>query len=241
MFAIAPECRIEPSPNKLLARLPLDEYRHLLPDLATIGVRAKRVLLRPHVPAQKIYFPGGGLCSITRSTADGQIAGVATVGNEGLIGIAALFGSDLQSDETAVVEIADTDAQVMDVKVFRREMDRRGAFYDLMNRYGQAFVQSLMQSVVCNALHSVEKRCARCLLDIRDRIGRDEFLLTQDVLAAMLGVRRASVTLAAGALVRTGLIDHAHKRIVICDSRGLESAACECYAAVKRYFAHLFS
>ena len=149
------------------------------------------------------------------------------------------FGGDPESGQTAVVEIADGGAQVMDEKAFQREMDRGAAFKGLIHRYAQAFVESLMQSVACNALHPIEKRCARCLLDIRDRVGGNEFPLTQDVLAAMLGVRRASVTLAAGALHRAGLIDHAHKSIIIRDPAGLEAAACECYARVKGHFARL--
>jgi CRP-like cAMP-binding protein len=226
------------SPNKLLARLPPDEYRRLLPDLEAIRLRSKRVLLKPHMPVRKIYFLAGGVCSITQVMADGQMAGVALVGNEGLVGMAA-FGGDPESGQTAVVEIADGDAQIMDANVFQREMERHTSFSNLVHRYAQALVESLMQSVACNALHPIEKRCARYLLDIRDRVGRNEFPLTQDVLATMLGVRRASVTLAVGALHRAGLIDHAHKHIVIRDVAGLESAACECYALVKWHFARL--
>jgi len=226
------------SPNKLLARLPADDYRRLLPDLETIHLRAKRVLLKPHVPVGKIYFLAEGVCSIAQVTADGQMAGVAMVGNEGLVGMAA-FGGDPESGQTAVVEIPDHNAQVMDARVFYREMNRGTAFKDLIHRYGQAFVESLMQSVVCNALHPVEKRCARYLLDIRDRVGRNDFTLTQEVLATMLGVRRASVTLAVGALHRAGLIDHEHKNIIIRDLAGLEHAACECHALVKGHFARL--
>lgn len=226
------------SPNKLLARLPADDYRRLLPDLDTVRLRHRRVLLKPRTPTQKIYFLGGGVCSITTLTADGQMAGVAMVGNEGLIGMSA-FGGDPESGETAVLEIAEGDAQVMDVKVFRREIERHATFSDLIHRYAQAFTESLMRSVGCNALHSVEKRCARCLLDIRDRVGRNELPITQDTLAAMLGVRRASITLAVGALQRAGLIDRAHKSIVVTDPTGLEAAACECYAVVKGHFARL--
>ncbi len=224
--------------NKLLARLPAADFQRLLPELRTIHLRPKRVLLKPHVPVRKIYFPAGGVCSIAHVTADGQMAGVAMVGNEGLVGMAA-FGGDPESGQTAVVEIADHDAQVMDARVFHREMNRGAAFKDLVHRYGQAFVEGLMQSVVCNALHSVEQRCARYLLDIQDRVGGSEFPLTQDVLATMLGVRRASVTLAVGALHRAGLVDHAHKNIIIRDVAGLESAACECYALIKGHFARL--
>jgi CRP-like cAMP-binding protein len=228
------------SPNKLLARLPPDDYRRLLPDLETIRLRPKRVLLKPHVPVQKIYFLAGGVCSITLVTANGQMAGVALVGNEGLVGMAA-FGGDPESGQTAVVEIADGDAQVMSPRVFHREMSRGTAFSHVIHRYGQAFVESLMQTVACNALHSIEKRCAKCLLDIRDRVGRNEFPLTQDMLATMLGVRRASVTLAIGALHRAGIIDHVHKNIIISNPARLEANACECYALVKGHFARLLA
>jgi hypothetical protein len=102
------------------------------------------------------------------------MAGVAIIGNEGLVGMAA-FGGDPESGQTAVVEIADHDAQVMDARVFQREVNRGAAFKDLIHRYGQAFVEGLMQSVACNALHPIEKRCARYLLDIQDRVGRSDF------------------------------------------------------------------
>ena len=225
------------SSNKLLARLPPDDYQRLLPNLETIHLRPKRVLLRAHVPVRKIYFLAGGVCSITQVTADGQMAGVAIVGNEGCIG---MFGfGDPESGQMAVLEIADGDAQALDAKVFHREVDRDRVFKDVIHRYAQAFVEGLMGSVACNALHPVEKRCARCLLEVRDRIGRNEIPLTQEVLATMLGVRRASVTLAAGALHRAKLIDHAHKSITIRDPAGLEAATCECYATIKGHFARL--
>ena len=224
--------------NKLLARLSPHDYQRLLPDLESIRLRPKRVLLRPHAPVQKIYFLGGGVCSIAQVTADGQMAGVAIVGSEGCVGMPA-FGGDPESGQTAVVELVEGDAQVMDARAFRRHMDSGPAFKDLIHRYAQAFVESLMQSVACNALHPIEKRYARCLLDIRDRVGRNEFPLTQDVLATMLGVRRASVTLAAGALHRAGIIDNIHKSIIIRNPAGLEATACECYALVRGHFARL--
>jgi len=149
------------------------------------------------------------------------------------------FGGDPESGQTAVIEIVDGDAQVMDTKIFEREVESGTAFKELIHLYAQAVVESLMQSVACNALHPIDKRCARCLLDIRDRIGRNEFPLTHDVLALMLGVRRASVTLAAGALQQSGLIDLGHKSITIRNTAGLEAAACECYALIKGHFARL--
>jgi CRP-like cAMP-binding protein len=147
------------------------------------------------------------------------------------------LGANPEPGETAVVEIADADVQVMDAKVFQREMERRTAFNKLVHQYFHAFVESLMQSVVCNALHPVEMRCARCLLEIRDRVGHNELPLTQYTLAGLLGVRRASVTLCEAHLQHTGLVEKQHKHIVIKDPVGLEAAACECYNMIKGYFA----
>lgn len=227
-----------PSPNKLLARLPADDYQRLLPDLRTISVRPKLVLIKPDVPVQQIYFLGGGVCSITRVTADGQVAGVAIVGNEGLIGMHELTANP-EPDETAVIEIAHGDAQVMDANVFRREMERQTAFKKLAHSYFHAFVENLLQSIVCNAVHPVEMRCARCLLEIRDRVGDNDIPLTQYTLANLLGVRRATVTLCVGRLRRMGLVEKQHRRIVIRNPAGLEAAACECYDVNKGHFARL--
>jgi CRP-like cAMP-binding protein len=226
------------SANRLLARLPAREYQRLLPALTTVKCRPKRVLLKPHVPSEKIYFLGGGVCSLTQVTADGQVAAVALVGNEGVVGLPE-FGGDPESGITAVVEVADADTSVMDLDVFQAEVNRRGDVSDIIGRYAKAFVAGLMQSVVCNALHSVDGRCARCLLELRDRVGSDELPLTQDALADILGVRRPTVTLCAGKLQRMGIVEHHQRRVVIRDPAGLESAASECYRAIKHRFARL--
>jgi CRP-like cAMP-binding protein len=118
-------------------------------------------------------------------------------------------------------------------------MHRRGRFARLVNRYAQGFVGSLMRSAACNALHSVEQRCARWLLTTRDHVGRNDFPLTQEFLSMMLGVRRASVTLALVELQRAGLIEYGRGRAVIINRRGLETASCGCYTAVKRQFARI--
>jgi CRP-like cAMP-binding protein len=157
-----------------------------------------------------------------------------------MICITALFGGEIDPGET-LVQVTAHQVQVMDVQTFRREIDRRGAFHDLVTRYAQAFIAGLMQSVVCNASHPIETRCARCLLEIRDRVGRNEFALTRDGLAEMLGAHRSSVTLAAGAFRTAGLIDYDHTRIVIKDAVGLADATCDCYAIVKECFARVFS
>jgi CRP-like cAMP-binding protein len=168
---------------------------------------------------------------------NGRTVEVATVGNEGFIGVNALFGGN-RSLAGAVVKV-DGSAQAMSVSAFQREMNRRGPFSRLINSYAEVFVTLLMRSVACNALHSVEERCARWLLTTRDRVGRNEFPITQEFLAVMLGVRRPTVTLAVGALQRSGLTDYGHKRMVILDRAGLEAASCECYMMLKRQFARL--
>ena len=228
------------SANKLLASLPIAEYRRLLSVLDTISLPFQHVLLKPGETLQTIYFPGDGVCSITQVMRDGRTVEIATVGNEGFIGVNALFGGERVLGG-ALVRVPDARAQVMSAKAFQREMNRRGPFSELINRYAHGFVAYLMQSVACNALHSVDQRCARWLLITRDRVGRNEFPLTQEFLAVMLGVRRATVTLAVSALQRAGLIDYGHRRIVILDRAGLEAASCECYAVVKKHFARLLS
>ena len=226
------------SPNRLLARLTHEGYRRLLPHLAPVRLEPKHVLLGPRMLSDKVHFLGCGVCSIVHSTAEGQSVGVAIVGNEGLIGVGA-FGGDPESGETATIALVDATAETMDAAVFDREMAAGGELSHVVHRYAQAFAEALMQSVACNALHSIEQRVARCLLDISDRVGADELPLTQETLAALLGVRRASITLAARALQRAGLVDHGHKHIVIRDLPGLQNASCECYRTIKRYFARL--
>jgi CRP-like cAMP-binding protein len=227
------------SRNELLARLPTEDYRRLVRFLDVVPMSTHQILQKAHEPVERIYFPSGGVCSITKVMTDGQMAGTSAVGKEGFIGIGALFEGELENGE-ATVEIADGDIHVMGVPVFRHEIERRGPFYDVVCRYANAFVAGLTQSVACNALHPVEKRCARLLLESHDRMERDDFPLSQEALAKMLGVRRASVTLAAGSLHRARLIDYEYTHIVIRNRAGLEAVSCECYAAVKEYFASLF-
>jgi CRP-like cAMP-binding protein len=224
------------SPNKLLASLPVADYERLRPFLDPMSFALGHVILEPGETLRRIYFPGDGVCSITQAMRNGRIVEVATVGNEGFIGINSLFGGEPWL-AGAVVKVPDDSAQAMSLSVFRQAMRRQGAFARAANRYAQGFVAFLMRSVACNALHSVDERCARWLLTTRDRVGRNQFPLTQEFLAAMLGVRRATVTLTIGAMQRAGLIEFGQRRIVILDRTGLESASCECYQALKRQFA----
>jgi CRP-like cAMP-binding protein len=198
------------------------------------------VLLKPGDVLDRVYFPGDGVYSITQIMRNGRTIEVATVGNEGFIGINALFGAR-RWFAGALVKIPDNAAQAMSIKAFRRELNRRRAFATLANRYAQVFLASLMRSVACNGLHSVNQRCARWLLTTRDRVGRNEFPLTQEFLARMLGVRRPTVTLALAALQHRHLIEYGNRRLVILNRAGLQAMSCECYSARKSQFVTLLS
>jgi CRP-like cAMP-binding protein len=223
--------------NRLLAALPSDDYLRILPHLETVPLRSGESLDTSN-SSDNMYFLESGLCSISAVTRDGQVAGVAVIGSEGMISQNVIRGDGV-SNERAVLTIADGNAQIMDVGVFHDELRRGAGFYDVMYRYGRAFTESLMQSVACNALHSVEQRYARWVLELRDRLGRDELPVTHDTLAELLGVRRPSITVAANDLHRTGSIDIGRKRIIVRAPAALESAACECYATIKRNFARM--
>ena len=159
---------------------------------------------------------------------DGGMVEVATIGREGVVGITAvLHGNPVSS--TSMVQGETDICYRMRADVFRREMDRRGVFYELVTRYGQALVGFIMQSTACNAVHSVEQRLARWLLMARDRMGSDEFQLTQEFAAMMLGASRPTVTIVASALQKAGLITYQRGHLKIVDGKRLEAASCECY------------
>jgi CRP-like cAMP-binding protein len=228
------------SRNRLLAALPPDEYRRLQPLLTTVPLKFRQSLQKQGEKVSKVYFPGGGVCSVTSVMEDGRMVEVATVGDEGLIGIGAFFGDELPPGEALVqVAVPDGQAEVMGVEDFRREMDRHGNLFRLVRRYSLALTALIMQSAACNSLHCAEERCARWLLMTHDRVCGDEFSLTQEFLGVMLGVRRSTVTVIAGGLHKARLIDYSHKQIRIVDREGLEAASCECYRVVRAQFQRL--
>jgi CRP-like cAMP-binding protein len=153
---------------------------------------------------------------------------VATVGREGMVGVSAV----LDPNPVSSISMVQGETKIcyrMTGEAFRQEMDRRGVFYEVLTRFAQALVGFMMQSTACNAVHSVEQRLARWLLMARDRMGSDEFPLTQEFVAMMLGVSRPSVTIVAGTLQKAGLITYRRGQINIIDGDKLEAASCECY------------
>ena len=162
---------------------------------------------------------------------DGSMVEVATIGREGAIGVAAVLDNPRVTSAVIVQGESET-CYRMRAGTFRREIDRRGAFHELMAQYAQALFGFVAQSTVCNAVHSVEQRLARWLLMARDRMGRDDFPLTQEFVAMMLGASRPTVSIVAGTLQKAGLITYHRGHVTILDGRKLEAASCECYRAV---------
>ena len=224
--------------NSLLASLPDEDRRRLSPHLKTRPLKLRETLHKESEPISEIFFPGRCVCSITHTMEDGGMMEVATVGPEGFVGVGAVLGRGLSMGE-AFIQVQGDAAQVLSVEAFDAEMARGGAFHDAMTRYAQAFVAMIIQSAACNGLHSAVERCCRWLLITHDRIGTDEFALTHEYLAMMLGVRRPTVTLVLAELNRAGIISHARGRTRIVDRRALEQTSCECYRQVKSAFERL--
>jgi CRP-like cAMP-binding protein len=224
--------------NRLLASLPSADYQRLLPDLKYRPLKVRQVLAKSGDRLTEVYFPERSLCSIVTTMDDGASAEVAMVGDEGMIGIGAVLGEPITSGDV-VVQAAGHGAYALGLDAFDREMDRGGAFRDVMTKYAQAFVGLLTQAVACNGLHSADERCCRWLLMTHDRLGTDEFNVTHEMLSMMLGVRRPTITLVLAQLAKAGMISQVRGRIRIVDRRALESASCECYRTVRNLFDRL--
>jgi CRP-like cAMP-binding protein len=230
--ALPPSNRPPPTgnPNRLLAALPAADYARILPSLSLVPLKLKDTLHKPGEPIRDVYFPGGGFCSMLTVLEDGNMVEIATVGREGVVGVSAILdGAPVTS--MAMVQAETDTCYRMKVDAFRREVERRGAFYELMAHFAQALFGFVAQSTACNAIHSVEQRLARWLLMAQDRMGSAEFPLTQEFVAMMLGASRPTVTVVAGTLQRAGLIKYRHGHVTIVDREQLEAASCECYRA----------
>jgi CRP-like cAMP-binding protein len=225
------------SRNHLLAVLPASEFQELKAYLTTVDLRAKDRLAEPNRPIETVYFPLDAVLSMAAVDRDGEAVEVGSVGCEGMTGLAALLGAE-QSTSRVVVQVGGQ-AERMDAAVLRREVVHNDHFRRLLYLYVQAFMTQIAQSTACNRLHAAEQRLARWLLICRDRVGRDEMPITQETMAVMLGVRRATVTEAASKLQREGLIRYRRGVVAIMDRPGLEATTCECYGIVREEFDRL--
>lgn len=217
----------EAEPNRLLRALPPDEYARLLPQLTPVRLRLEQVLIEANRPIESVYFVREGVGSMIAAEQEGGHVEVGTVGREGLIGIPVLHAADAMPYR--VIVQVEGDAWRLSADAFRRIVDERPVVRRLCLRYAQAFTDQLAQSVACNRLHTLEERCARWLLMTHDRVHGDVFVLTHEFLSLMLGVRRAGVTVAMGALQHAGVLRYTRGRVEVLDRPRLEEASCDCY------------
>jgi CRP-like cAMP-binding protein len=218
--------------NQLLAAFPPDDFALLRGSLRPLDLVLKQTLHAPDQPIETVYFPEQGMVSMVAALEGGQLMEVGLVGREGLVGLPVVLGAESASTE-AMVQAAGA-ALSLPAATLVEALEDSPALKALLLRYMQAFHVQVAQTAACNGRHPVEERLARWLLLAHDRAEGDTFPMTQEFIATMLGVRRAGVSVAAGILQRTGVINYMHGHVAILDRPGLERTSCECYAAVRR-------
>lgn len=226
-----------PYQNQLLAALPPAEFEYLAPHLEWVPLSLGEVLYEPGGQLQHAYFPTTAIVSLHYVMASGASAESAGVGNEGVVGIALFMGGNT-TPSSAVVQTAGH-AYRLERSALLQEFNRAGTMQRLLLRYTQALITQMMQAAACNRHHSIEQQLCRWLLLTLDRLPSNELVMTQELVASMLGVRREGITEAAGKLQRAGLISYRRGHIEVLDRAGLETHACECYAVVKQELSRL--
>jgi CRP-like cAMP-binding protein len=224
--------------NRLLAALPQREYRRLLPRLETVSLSTKQRIYKSLRTVDYVYFPLNGIVSVVAFMSDGMGIEIATVGNEGMVGLPVFLGAD----RTPLVAFQQIAGESMRMKsdIFRKEVKRNAGLTAILHLYTQIFMVQIAQGNACNRVHSLQQRCARWLLMTHDRVGQQQFPLTQEFLSQMLGVRRAGVNEVALALKRSKLIDYQRGIMDIVYRKGLEKHTCECYWVIKREIDRVF-
>jgi CRP-like cAMP-binding protein len=232
---------MKPSPdqNHLLAALPAAELARLAGQLEPVAMPLGEMLHEPGEQLQYGYFPTTSIVSLQHVLESGASAESAGVGNEGVVGVSLFTGGNTMSS-SAVVQTAGHAFRIAS-GALKQEFDRHGVLQALLLRYTQALITQMSQTAVCNRHHELEQQLCRWLLVTLDRVPSGEFVITQELVASMLGVRREGVTEAAGRLQHAGLIRNRRGHISVLDRVGLEARACECYAAVKKELVRLLS
>jgi CRP-like cAMP-binding protein len=223
--------------NRILSLLPHEELDPLAARLEPLSLDFKQVLYESGEAMPYVYFPISGVVSWLALIDDRTSAEVATIGHEGMVGVRAFLGADT-SPARVMVQVPGPALRLKTAEL-RLHAQPGSSLVQILNRYLNAFLTQITQSVACNTFHSVEKRFCRWLLMTHDRVRSDHFPLTHELAAQMLGVRRASVTEAARKLQTTGLIRYTHGKVSILDRQRLESASCGCYRAVKADYDNL--
>jgi CRP-like cAMP-binding protein len=222
------------SQNRLLRALPPEDLAWLWPRLERVELEFRKTLHAPEEPIGSVYFPETGYCSRLAPMEDSDSAEVGLVGPDGMVGMALVLGADRDSFEM-LVQVPGT-AMRMDAAAFRKALDDIPSLRPLLHRYVLAHFEQVARTGACNGRHQVDQRLARWLLMAHDRVEGDEFPMTHEFMGLMLGIRRAGVTVAAGALQKAGLIRYGGGRVAVIDRPGLEAATCECYGMARRAY-----
>ncbi|MBD2521625.1 Crp/Fnr family transcriptional regulator [Nostoc sp. FACHB-133] len=228
---------LEQPANNLLAVLPLNDYERLVPHLKLVKLSNQQVLYEAGEPITQVYFPNKAVVSIITTMEDGSTVEVGLVSNEGMVGMPVILG-DNTTTTTAFVQIPDSAMQI-DADILRSEFNRGTALQSVLLRYVQGVYTQIAQGSACNRLHKLERRLARWLLTVSDRLESDEFPLTQEFFSQMLGVRRSGVTEAANILSEAGMITYHRGQINILNREALEKTSCECYRIIEKEFVRL--
>lgn len=220
--------------NSVLASIPAKEYKRMRAQLESVHMKFGQVIYKPDQAIKYVYFPVNCLISLLTTVDKRRSLEVGMVGNEGMAGMPFILGVGV-SGVRAIVQ-GEGNALRMGSAPFRIEFDRNPPLQEALFRYTYALIAQISQTAACNRFHEADARLSRWLLMTRDRVGSDEFLLTHEFLAHMLGLRREGVTQAARALKQLELINYARGKIQILDVRGLKKSSCSCYQTVKTVF-----
>jgi CRP-like cAMP-binding protein len=227
----------DPSENHLLAALPDAEWQRWLPQLESVEMPLGHVLYESGGTLSHVYFPTTAIVSLLYVMENGASAEIAVVGNEGIVGISLFMGGD-STPSRAVVQSAGRGFRLR-AQILKDDFNRAGPVLHLLLRYTQALITQMAQTAVCNRHHSLDQQLCRWLLLSLDRLEGNELVMTQELIANMLGVRREGVTEGALKLQQAGLIRYARGRISVLDRDGLQKRSCECYVVVKKEYDRL--
>jgi len=231
-----PACH-DPNQNHLLAALPAEEFARLAPHLELVSLRLGESLYEPGYQLRHAYFPTTAIVSLLYILESGSSTEIASVGNEGMVGIALFMGGET-TVSSAVVQTGGHGYRLLG-RVLKEEFNRGAELLHLLLRYTQALATQMAQAAVCNRHHSIEQQLCRLLLITLDRTSSSQLIMTQELLAGLLGVRREGITEAAGKLQRAGIIRYSRGHIAVINRSALETHACECYAVVKKEISRL--
>jgi CRP-like cAMP-binding protein len=225
--------------NLLLSNIPAAERKRLERYLEPASLELREVIQQADKPITHVYFPVDFVSSTVIEMGDGEVVEVGVTGNEGLAGIQLFLGEEA-TNTTTFAQIPG-DGLRMAAGDFRKHvMKGGGALHDLLHRYTHAFLAQISQTAACNRLHPLDERLCRWILMTHNRVGRDEFPITQEFMGQMLGVRRPTVSTTAAILQKAGLVSYSRGRMRVLDREGLEEGACECYRAILKHFDRIY-